>query len=137
MQSGFGRIEHSRDRGGPTTTSDVTSPSDATLPPYDGAAPLVKHTSSFLFQIVPRCEDFSGEDVALNLGDPEFDLVQAGVIGRREVQLHSRMVAEKSLHLFGLVRREIIEDHIDGLLARLRLHVTSLFSDPPYVSQYR
>jgi hypothetical protein len=29
------------------------------------------------------------------------------------------MVAEKSLHLFGLVRREIIEDHMDGLLARL------------------
>jgi hypothetical protein len=31
------------------------------------------------------------------------------------VQLHIRMVAEERLHLFGLVCREIVEDHVDVL----------------------
>jgi hypothetical protein len=41
-------------------------------------------------------------------------VVEPRGVGRRETQLHSRMVAKKSLHLFGLVRREMIEDQMDA-----------------------
>ena len=71
---------------------------------------------------MPGCEDPSGDDVALNFREPQLHLVEPGRVGRREMYLYIRMLAQKRLHGFGLVCREIVEDHVDVLLARLMGH---------------
>ena len=76
----------------------------------------------FAFQIVQGREDASGDDVALDLREPELHLVQPGGVGRREVQLHMRMGMQEGLDMGGLVRREIVEDHVNLLAAWLMRH---------------
>src|SRR5215469_3917249 len=39
-------------------------------------------------QIGDRGEDATGDDVALDPGEPQFDLVEPGLVSRREVQPH-------------------------------------------------
>ena len=60
-------------------------------------------------------EDAAGNEVAFNLREPQFDLVEPGRIGRREVQVDRRMVMKEHGDLPRLVCGEIIEDHMNGL----------------------
>jgi hypothetical protein len=53
------------------------------------------------------------DDVALDLGEPDFDLVQPRGVGRREVQVDVAMSIQELLHSASLVRREVVEDHVD------------------------
>jgi hypothetical protein len=46
-----------------------------------------------------RREHASGNDVALDLGEPEFDLVEPRRIGRSEVQVNFRMSIQKIVDL--------------------------------------
>ena len=43
-------------------------------------------------------------------------------VGRRQVQLHRRMVAEDLLHSLRLVRRHVVGDHVNLLACRLMYH---------------
>jgi hypothetical protein len=45
------------------------------------------------------------EDIALGLGEPEFDMVQPRRIGRREVELHTWVGREKDQDLLRLCAR--------------------------------
>lgn len=76
----------------------------------------------FPFQIMAGREDAAGNDIALDLGEPEFHLVEPGRIGRREMHADGGMVAQERLHLLGFMRREIVEDHMHLLPARLMGH---------------
>ncbi len=71
----------------------------------------------FLLKVFDRREDPSSDDIALNLGEPELDLVQPGRVRRRKMQTHRRVRLQKLGHPLGLVRREIVRNHMD-LLAR-------------------
>ena len=63
-------------------------------------------------EVSDRGEDAPGEQIALDLRKPELDLIEPGRIGRREMQMHVRVVEEKGAHGLGLVRREVVGDHV-------------------------
>ncbi len=46
----------------------------------------------FAREIVDRSKDAAGNDVALDLGEPEFDLIEPRGIGRSEMQAHLGMI---------------------------------------------
>ncbi len=70
-------------------------------------------------QIRDRREDAAREDVALDLGEPELDLIQPRRVRGREVQLHTAMLGEERPHGLRLVGQEIVKNDVD--LAPLRL----------------
>src|ERR1700712_5104708 len=72
-------------------------------------------------QIRQRREDPAGEQVALDLAKPEFDLIQPRRVGRREVQVDAGMGLQERLYAFGFVRRQVIENRMN-LLSRVGGH---------------
>ena len=67
------------------------------------------------FEIRHRGKDATGDDVAFDLGEPEFNLVEPGRLRRGKVQMHSRVLGEERLNPRGLVRREVVGDHMNLL----------------------
>jgi hypothetical protein len=59
-------------------------------------------------------------NVALDLGEPELDLIQPRRVRGREVQLHRAMLGEELPHRLRLVGREIVENDVDLAPRRLR-----------------
>ena len=76
--------------------------------------------ADFASEVGDGGEDAAREQVALDLGKPEFDLIQPRRIRRREMQVHARMSVEEGLHAPGLVRREVVDNHVDLASTRLR-----------------
>ena len=63
----------------------------------------------------------AGDDVALEFGEPEFDLVEPGRIGGREVERDIGMPLEKLRYALGLVSGEVVKDDVDlGMAERNR-----------------
>ena len=90
--------------------------------PFHGSGRLVviadvAHELSL--QIGHRGKDAASDDVTLDLGEPQFDLVEPRAVGRSEVQVNLRMLGKEGLDQFGLVSREIVGDDMDLLAARL------------------
>jgi len=73
-------------------------------------------------QIVHRGEDASCEQLAFNAAEPQLDLVQPRRVGRREVEMHVRMRLEEGGHRSRLVRRQVVENHVNLTPARLTGH---------------
>ena len=63
-------------------------------------------------------EDAACNDVTLNFGEPEFNLVEPRGIRWGEVKAYARIVLQKLPHVRGLVSREIVEDDMDLLSRR-------------------
>ena len=70
-------------------------------------------------QIGHRGEDAAGDDVAFDLGKPEFDLVQPGRIRRRVMQADRWVRRQERADLLRLMGREIVDDDVDRAPARL------------------
>ena len=70
-------------------------------------------------QVGHRLEHAARNDVALDLGKPEFDLVEPGGIGRGEVQVNLRMSIQEVVDLSRLMGREVVGNHVDLFAARL------------------
>lgn len=85
---------------------------------FPGRIVLSDIAHDFAFEVMSGREDAAGNEVAFNLREPQFDLVEPGRIGRREVQLDRRMVMKEHGDLPRLVCGEIIEDHMNGLPPR-------------------
>ena len=64
-------------------------------------------------EISDRGKDASREQVPLDLGEPQFDLIQPRRIGRREVQPDIGVRDQERAHGLRLMRREVIDDHVD------------------------
>ena len=64
-------------------------------------------------QVGQRGEHATRNNVSLDLGEPEFDLVEPGGIGRGEVQVNLRMSIQKIVDLPRLMGREIVGNHVD------------------------
>ena len=63
-------------------------------------------------------EDAAGQQIALDLGEPEFHLVQPRRVGGREVQPHLLMCDQECAHRFVLMRRQIVEDDVNFVRPR-------------------
>ena len=90
--------------------------------PFDGGGGFVVVTDvaqEFSPQVVQGAKDAARNDVTLDFGEPIFDLVEPGGVGRREVQVHPRVGREERLDAFRHVRRQIVDDDMDLALARL------------------
>jgi len=72
----------------------------------------------FARQIGDRGEDAAGNDFALDFGEPQFDLVEPGRIGGREVKLHAGMPLEEIPNQLRFMSGEVIEDDMDLLPGR-------------------
>lgn len=64
----------------------------------------------------------SGDDVAVDLTEPQLDLIQPGRVGRSEVQVNFGMHRQEVCDRPALVRRLIVSDHMDLFAARLIDH---------------
>ena len=66
-----------------------------------------------------KVNDPAGNNIALDLGEPVFDLVEPGRVGRRLVEMHVRASGEELLDPHGLMRRQVVRDNMELLAARL------------------
>ena len=51
--------------------------------------------AKLLGQVRDGTEDATGDDIAFDLGKPEFDLVEPGRVGGNEVEMNPRILLEK------------------------------------------
>ena len=84
------------------------SPSDR-----GGRFVVVADVAKDFAEIVDGGKDAAGDDLPLDLGEPDFDLVQPRRIGRGKVQVDLGMSGQEIVDEFGFVRREIVEDDVD------------------------
>jgi hypothetical protein len=70
-------------------------------------------------QIGDRSENSSRDDVAIDLAEPQFDLIQPGGVGRSEVQVNLGMHRQEIRDRPAPVRRLVVGDDMDLFAARL------------------
>lgn len=96
--------------------------------PFDGSSSLVvvpDVTKDFSSEIVDGGKDASGDNLPLDLGEPDFDLVKPRRIGRRKMNADLRVIGQKVVNEFGFMGREIIDDDVDLASRRLGGHSVS------------
>ena len=70
-------------------------------------------------EVLHRCEDATGQQVALDLRKPEFDLIEPRRVRRREMDPDTGMLGEKRADGLRLVRGQVVGDDMDLSLLRL------------------
>src|SRR5690349_11300876 len=70
-------------------------------------------------EIGDRGEDAPGEQIPFDLGEPEFDLIEPRRVGRCEMQTYVGVRDQEGPHRLRLVRREIVENHMNLAPPRL------------------
>jgi hypothetical protein len=70
-------------------------------------------------QVLYRGEDSAGNDIAVDLGKPVFDLVELGGVGRGVVEMQVRVNSEELRDPLGLMGREIVRNDVNLLAAWL------------------
>ena len=73
----------------------------------------------FARQILDRGEDSASNDIALDLGEPVFYLIEPGRVGRGVVEMDVGVSREELLNPLGLVGREVVGNEMNLLAARL------------------
>src|SRR5687767_15224713 len=76
--------------------------------------------SNLAREIRNGAEDATREQVALNLRKPEFNLIEPGGIGGREVEMDAGMRVEERVHALRFVGRKVIDNHMNLPTAWLR-----------------
>src|SRR5712671_1087377 len=76
----------------------------------------------FSLQIRNGSEYASRDDIALNLAEPQFDLIQPRRVGGSEVQVNFGMCRQEVCDRSALVSREVVGDHMDLFAAGLIDH---------------
>src|SRR5215467_10545805 len=74
---------------------------------------------NFAIEIFDRTEDAAGDEVSLDFGEPDFDLIEPGGVSGRVMNPHFGMTSQKIADRFGLMGAQVIADDMDGLLLRL------------------
>ncbi len=73
----------------------------------------------FARQVLDRGEDSAGNDLALDLGEPVFYLIEPGGGGRGVMEMDFGMSREELRNPRGLVGREVVGKQMNLLAARL------------------
>jgi hypothetical protein len=71
------------------------------------------------FEIVSGGEDAASDQVTLDLGKPDFDLVEPGGVGRCVVDRDLWMLGQKRGDSFGLMSGKVVHDNVDFLVSWL------------------
>ena len=58
----------------------------------------------------------ASDDVAFDLGEPEFNLVKPGRVGGCEVEVHPPILLQKLMYQLGFMSRQIIQDAVNLLM---------------------
>src|SRR5437773_6864835 len=83
---------------------------------------LTDVSQELFVQIRNGSEYASGDDVALDLAEPQLDLIQPRRVGRSEVQVNLGMHRQEIRDRPALVSREVVGDHMDLFAAGLIDH---------------
>ena len=70
-------------------------------------------TKDFASEILDGGKDASGNDLPLDFGEPDFDLVQPRRVGGCKMDADLGMRGQKVIDEFSLMGRKIIRDHVD------------------------
>src|SRR5262245_3390795 len=73
----------------------------------------------FAAQVGHGLEDSASNHMALEFGEPVFDLVEPGTISRRVMQGDVWVLGKEAIHELGFVGREIVHDEVDFLAGGL------------------
>ena len=73
-------------------------------------------------EILHGGENAPCQEVALNAPEPELDLVEPRRVSRGEVEMHLRVRLEEGGDGPRLVRRQVVENHMNLAMARLTGH---------------
>ena len=76
-------------------------------------------TQQFGAQVRQRVKNTARDHLPLNFGEPVFDLVEPGGIGRGEVNADVGIRYQKSIHQLRLVRRKVVGNDMDFFASRL------------------
>ena len=76
-------------------------------------------THDFSGKIRPGFEDAASNDVALDLREPDFDLVEPGRVGWCVVDSEVWMLGQKREDSLGLMSGKVVHDDVDFLVGRL------------------
>jgi hypothetical protein len=74
----------------------------------------------FAGEVACGSEDATGDQIALNFGEPDFDLIEPGRVSRGEMEVNVRMKGEELSDRPGLVCRKVVGDNVDFLFRGLR-----------------
>ncbi len=69
-----------------------------------------------LRRVADGSEDTTCDHIAFDTREPDLDLVEPRRIGWCEVEFHVRVLFEETRDFMRLMRRKVIEDHVDFLL---------------------
>ena len=84
--------------------------------PFDRSGGLVvvaDVAKDFSSEIVDGGKDASCDDLPLDFGEPDFDLVKPGRVSGGKMKVDLGMLGQKLLDEFGFMGREIISDNVD------------------------
>ena len=87
-----------------------------------GLVVLADVAHELALEVWHRGEDTSGDHVALDLGEPELDLIEPGRVGGGEVQVDIAVLCKELADLLGLVGCQVVGDHVDLLAPALVGH---------------
>jgi hypothetical protein len=76
---------------------------------------MVDIAHQFPGEILDRGEDATRDNVAFDLGEPEFDLVEPRAIGGSEVEPNVGMVVKELANTLRTVGGQVVEDHMNIL----------------------
>ena len=77
---------------------------------------------NFAIEIFDRTEDAAGDEVSLDFGEPDFDLIEPGGISGRVMNTHLGVASQKITDRFSLMGAQVITDDMDRLLLGLASH---------------
>ena len=98
--------------------------SDVTIGPLERFGVGIVGTDvahDFAFEIVSRRADAASDQIALNFGEPDFDLIEPRRVSRGVMELSVGMGSEELSHGLGLVRRKVVGDALAARLAAVEM----------------
>jgi hypothetical protein len=84
--------------------------------PFDGSSRLVVMadvTKDFSAEILDGGKNASGDDLSLNFGEPDFDLVKPRRISGCKMNANLGMIGQEVVDELGFMGREIVSDNVD------------------------
>ena len=105
---------------------DLMVSSEATVSisvgPFEGLGAFVVDfdiASDFAGEVGFGSKDAAGDQIALNFGEPDFNLIEPGRVSRGVMELNVGMDGEELSHGLGLMRRKVVGDDVDLLVLGL------------------